>query len=72
MDVTITTYHELPEDVQSAVAELNALINCTSACVDRRFKHEFVNPTTIAFNNLKKMSVIVQKLMLDEKNEKED
>jgi len=59
-----TTYPELPDDVKSAIAELNALINVTAAMVNPKTKDGFIVDTeALSFENLKKMSEITQKLM---------
>ena len=65
MNIT-TTYPELPEDVQKAVSELNALVNVTAAAVNPQTKSGFIgDPSIIALHNLMKMSEILQKLMSD-------
>jgi hypothetical protein len=61
-----TPYKDLPDDVKSAIAELNALVNVTGACLDPKFKNSFLKlPTIMAFDRVKKMSLITQQLMCD-------
>ena len=65
MDFT-TTYSELPDDVQKAVCELNALINVTAAAVNQQTRSGFIgNHDLLALHKLQQMSETVQKLMSD-------